>query len=118
MTALEVRTIINTDIPDDEIEAYISMAVILLGELIPERTYSDTTTEELTRWAAAHLISVTKEKQAVSEKIGDVSVNYSNNFSEGLGATHYGQTLLLLDSKNLLSTDENQKRTPSFKAIQ
>ena len=54
---------------------------------------------EIERWLTAHLISVTHERMASKERVGDAEVEYLGKASaEGLKSTPYGQTAMMLDT--------------------
>ena len=54
---------------------------------------------EIERWLTAHLISVTQERMAAKERVGDAEVEYLGKASAiGLNSTPYGQTAMMLDT--------------------
>lgn len=101
-TVDEVRAIIDTNIEDDNIESYIDSASSLLSIWFSGVTASQELLTELEKWVAAHLIAMTKERQAKEEGAGGAYIKYAGVFGTGLKTTSYGQTAIEIDTTNTL----------------
>lgn len=101
-TVDEVRAIIDTNIEDDNIESYIDSASSLLSIWFSGVTASQELLTELEKWVAAHLIAMTKERQAKEEGAGGAYIRYAGVFGTGLKTTSYGQTAIEIDTTNTL----------------
>jgi len=98
-TATEVKAILdNSQLTDAEVDIYITSANTLVTDTLGDSTLlGSTELKDIERWLAAHLISITRERIGVKEKIGDISIEYAGKFGEGLNSTPYGQMVLSLD---------------------
>jgi cyclophilin family peptidyl-prolyl cis-trans isomerase len=113
ITASRVREIIETDMADTEVGAFIDGAYWFLGEVFSNVD----SLEELQRWVAAHMIAATRERQAKQEKAGPASATYMG-YGEGanLASTTYGQMALTMDTTGKLA-EASTKRTAKVKAV-
>ena len=96
-TIAEVKIVIDTALTDPEITAFISMASLLVDERLGTSTLSSNLLTNIETWLTAHLISVSRERQATDEEMGDAKVKYSGTYGEDFKATSYGQMVLMLD---------------------
>jgi len=96
-TPTEVREIYPTDMTDDQIQAYINVANIIVTANIT-CGLSDTILEEIERWLTAHLITSTQERQTKSERLAEAEVVFTGEYGPGLQSTTYGQTAMMLDT--------------------
>ncbi|MFW6002556.1 MAG: hypothetical protein ACOCQD_04380 [archaeon] len=101
-TVDEVRAIIDTNIEDTNVESYIDSASSLLSIWFSGVTASQELLTELEKWVAAHLIAMTKERQAKEEGAGGAYIKYAGVFGTGLKTTSYGQTAIEIDTTNTL----------------
>lgn len=101
-TASDVQAIMNTNLTTDQIDVFITSANLLVDNNLSNEGYNTALLTEIERWLTAHLISVTKEKQASKIKIGDVSETYGK-VGMRLESTTYGQHVMLLDSHGKLA---------------
>jgi len=62
-----------------------------------DNTLGSVVLEEVERWLTAHMIASTTWRTSKSEKVGDVSIEYTGVFKENLSSTPYGQMVLTLD---------------------
>ncbi len=92
ITASDVKDILDTSLTDSEINAYISQA----GQLVDD--------EQTKTWLAAHLIRISKDREAEKESVGDHSVTYSGESGLGLDSTRYGQMAQMFDTDGELPT--------------
>lgn len=108
ITQSDVREIIDTDLSDAELAAYINTAyamTIPIGSGLSEYG-GDTTKAEIQKYIAAHLATL-QEPIVRSERIAEVSVEYLRqtgaNLASGLASTPFGQTALALDRSGTLA---------------
>jgi hypothetical protein len=111
-----VKEIINTSLGDPTIEAIIDSANILVTNVLSDSDLGATTLAEIERWLTAHMISISWERQATDEKLGEASIKYAGVFGEGLKSTTYGQMVLMMDTSGLMRNAG--KRSASIKAIE
>ena len=102
----DVKEIIDTNLTDARINAFINMAVamtsILSGEL--DACGGDDTLESIQLLLAAHFLTL-YERTAKSESIGGQwSVTWAIKEGPGLESSLYGQAAMNLDCSGLLST--------------
>jgi hypothetical protein len=110
-TATAVKQIIDTDLSDAIVEAYIQAANITITEVLgSDTTITSDHKEELERWLSAHLISATRERQASKEGAGGASITYEGITGKGLEATMYGQQVLAMDSTGKLAIYSGAKK--------
>jgi len=102
VTAAEVKAILdNTALSDTDILAYAAGANALVNEVLGTGTEDLLT--EIEKWLTAHLITISRERQALKEGAGGASITYTGNFGVGLQSTSYGQMVLVLDTTNALA---------------
>lgn len=97
VSATDVKGILETALDNPAIEVYIGMANTMVTDTVT-CGLSDSTMKELERWLTAHMITVTKERMAVSEKLGEAEVKYAGVYGPGLSSTSFGQMVLQLDT--------------------
>jgi hypothetical protein len=115
-TVIEVSKILdNTNLDDSVLRSFINTANSLVTTYLGDSGLGETILTEIEKWWAAHLVSTTRERTAKSEKVGDVSVEYTGEFGKDLESSPYGQMVLQLDSTGILS--KLGKRRVYFKAI-
>jgi hypothetical protein len=104
-TATEVKQIIDTDLEDPVVEAYITSANTLVGEVFDDSSsVSEDSKKEIEKWLAAHFIACTREQQMQSAKAQTAEVEYQGKTYTGLYATFYGQQAVMLDPSGKLAT--------------
>jgi len=122
VTALEVKDILDTDLSDSVVEAFISDASNLIDELFEDETglfedetgVSDELLASIEKWVAAHFVAI-RDQRPKSEKVGDASITYHGTSGKGLEFTPYGQQALLLDTTGRLKSIGGKRAT--FKAV-
>ena len=88
---------------DITITPFINIASGIVDDIDSTNLDSDRL-KEIERWLTAHLIMITKDRQATTrEKVGDAEVSFANIFGEGLKATTYGQMVMVLDTTGTIS---------------
>jgi len=118
-TATKVKQILDTDLDDTIVEAYIAGASYTLDEVYEGDTeLSDDLLAEIERWFAAHMIAATRERQATKEGAGGASITYQGVTGEGLKSTLYGQQVLSMDPTGKIAALGRKRATmyavPSF----
>ena len=109
ITQSDVREIIDTDLDDGSIAAFINAAyamTIPIASLLSD-CGGNTTLAEIQKFITAHLITL-REPIVRRESIGgEASVEYlyqtGANLASGLGATPFGQAALALDCSGRLA---------------
>ncbi len=102
-TAAKVKEIIETDLEDAIVDAYIKGATELVSATLSGKGLGADLLEEIERWVAAHLMAATRERQAIREEAGGAKVQYQGEFSTGLNLTSYGQIAIALDTSGGLA---------------
>ena len=110
ITADSVREVLDTDLTDSQIHAFINQAyfrtIPLSGELgdCGGSTGATSALAAIQTMLAAHFIATTRERQVHSESIeGGASVTFEGKTGEGLRSTTYGQAALDLDCSGILA---------------
>lgn len=115
VTPNEVKEIIDTELTDARITAFITGANAVVDNNLLNRNLEDATLKEIERWLSAHYIAHSIERQAIQEKAGPVEQRFSDVFGKFLESTTYGQTASTLDPTGTLSNLGMKK--VNFKAI-
>ena len=98
-TATAVKQILETDLTDTELEAFISGATEVVTEVIGSDTsLSGDLKTEIERWLTAHMIASTREQQLSEAEAGPASAKFQGKTGLGLDSTMYGQTVKMLDA--------------------
>lgn len=120
-TAAKVKEILDTDLTDSVIEAFILGASHTIDQVFSENTtLSADHLAEIERWFTAHLIAATREQQIAKAGAGGASVTYQGVTGKGLESTMYGQQVIALDPTGMLRSALSNRRAkliaiPSFK---
>ncbi len=96
-----VKQILDTDLSDTDLTAYITGATALVNDAV--KGIGAALRTELTRWLAAHLVASTREQQLAEAGAGPTSVKFQGLTGLGLDSTHYGQQAKLLDTTGALA---------------
>jgi hypothetical protein len=98
-TAAEVKQIIDTDLSDTIVDAYIGDANALVTNVLgDDTTLGDTLKESIEKWLTAHMIASTRERMGQEEEAGSAKIKYVGKTGLNLSSTAYGQMVLTLDS--------------------
>jgi len=98
-TVAELKLIIDTNLSDESLQAYIIGANAFVTEVLgDDSTLSDSLKTEIEKWFAAHMIASSQERQAKKEGAGGAEIEYIGYYTAGLGSTSYGQMVLTLDT--------------------
>jgi hypothetical protein len=116
-TKTAVRYVIDTSLEDDEIDALIEQANIMVTATVGLSVLSSDVLKNIETWLTAHLIAIGKERQPIVEKVGDIWLQFDKaaaaaNFLE---LTNYGRTVLFLDPTG--SFQSASLKRASIKAI-
>ena len=98
----DVKRILDTELGDDDIQAYISSANVLI-----DNTLSDTPSslkEVIVLWLTAHMIASTREQQISEAGAGPARVKFQGKTGLGLDSTQYGQQVKVLDTSGKLAS--------------
>lgn len=117
-TPVQVKEILDTDLEDSVVEAFIKGASYTIDEVFSGNAdLSADHLTELERWLSAHLIAATREQQISKAGGGPgISVTYQGLTGKGLEATMYGQQVMALDTTGRLRTALMNRRA-SLSAI-
>jgi len=103
-TVEEVRQIMDeTSIADASITAYIGTANKLVNALLLNTGLSEELLTEIEKHITAHFITVFRERMAKKEGAGGAYIEYQGEYKDGLHATPFGQTAMLLDVTGTLN---------------
>jgi len=116
-TAAEVKQIIDTSISDAIVNGYIVSASLFVTNHLGSTDLDAATLEDIERWVTAHLISMTRERQASEEKAGSAEQVFTQQFALGLRNTLYGQIAIDLDTTSTLNELADGKKDISLQAL-
>jgi hypothetical protein len=117
VTATQVKAIMDTELTDAQVDAYIVSANVMVNEIMGTTEVTDVLTE-LERWLSAHLIAITRERQAAKEGAEEASITYTGKYGMALQSTSYGQMVLTLDVSGAFANASDAKQPIVWKAIQ
>ena len=107
-TVSRVKQILDTELTDENIEAYIGSAHVMLNSAFVGVSINSDLRLELETWVTAHMIASTREQQLSEASAGSAKAKFQGQTGLGLNSTFYGQvaknmdttgTLLRLDGK-------------------
>jgi hypothetical protein len=93
----------------DDLSAHIEFATLIVSESLSDCGYSEARMEMIERYLAAHSYACYRTR-IVEETIGRSTTKYANNATMGLAATVYGQQAMVLDTCQVLSTQDLASR--------
>jgi hypothetical protein len=111
----DVRTVVDVELDDSALAAFIEDAALDVDERIPSDAYSEERLERIEKYLAAHLATFTRERQKSSVGAGSATLSFSGEFGESLRATSPGQNVLRLDHDGHL--DENRRRAGYVRSV-
>lgn len=103
-TAEKVKRVLDSTLSDPIIESYIEIANMVITDALGGKGLTDTKLEHIERWYSAHMVSVARERVAISESIGEASIKYAGYYKTGLESSPFGQMVKQLDSTGTLAT--------------
>ena len=104
-----VKDVMDVTLTDAEIKPFIIQANAIITSRLSGEGLPDTLLKDIETWFAAHLISITKQRQTHEEKVGDIWVRYQMNPAGFLNQSTYGQTVLFLDTSGRMQEATKQK---------
>lgn len=110
----DIKDIIDTNLTDEQINAFINMAYFVSKDLGDTSEVSQGMLTEIQRLLAAHFITC-REQQPKSEKLRDVSATYRGADGMGLRSSTYGQQAIALDASGILGTRAEGLRRATIK---
>lgn len=114
ITPTELKEIIDTELTDARIQAFITAASLTIDRLLINE-FEEAELKEIERWLAAHFIAANIDRQAIEEEAGPARQKFANNFGMNLQSTTYGQTAATLDTSGTLAALGKKKIV--FKSI-
>lgn len=119
-TATAVKQILDTDLDDPIVEAFITDANLIVTDIVGSST--DLSAEQkasIEKWLSAHMIACTRDQQASREGVEEADITYQGKTAMGLDATFYGQQVKLIDTTGLIAKSLGKARAsvyavPSF----
>lgn len=111
VTVEELKKIIETDLPDADLQAYIDTASIFVNEVLGSTSISELLKTQIAKWFAAHLLASTREQQLLEASAGSASAKFQAVVSDGIGSTMYGQQVLALDTTGTFAKLGKRKMT-------
>ena len=113
--ATDVKVIIDTDLSDSVVTAIINDANLIVTEVFGSSSgLSSALLTSIEKWLTAHMIAMSRDRQASRKKIGDAENTYGKTGLR-LDATSYGQMVLSMDSSGRFA--DVGKRPASIVAI-
>lgn len=117
VTAADVKAILDdTELKTSVIDTFIISANTMVNNILGTGTTDNL--KEIERWLTAHMITITRERQALREEAGGARIDYVGTFGEGLKSTSYGQMVLALDETKLMAATTGKAASiyvvPSF----
>lgn len=114
----DVKAILDdTALSYSQITAYINSANVFVTDALAGKGLSDNLLKEIERWLAAHMISITRERQIKKAGAGGAEVEYAGYWTVGLLSTTYGQTAVALDTSSTLQAISQNKLAAWSKAV-
>lgn len=114
VTVNDVKDVIETDVVDPQIRAFINTAHLMVEDLLTGEGLAENTLTEIERYLAAHLLTL-RDPRPQQEKIGsEYSVTYQGKSGMGLQSTQYGQMALTLDTTGKLAEASMALKQASF----
>lgn len=121
LTATAVKEIIDTDLADAVINAFINTAYYQAYALTGQLGACGGTDAQcdIIKYLAAHYIAMTRERQVKSEAVGkgEWSVTYMGQDGLNLNATTYGQTAIALDCSGALASAAAGLKKATFAVV-
>lgn len=114
-TKAAVKYVMDTTLEDDEIDAYIGHANLIVSRVTSDEGLGAELLKQIETYLAAHLIAIGKERQPLEERVGDIWLVYQESPAGFLESTTYGRMVLFLDTSGVFQKTSMKKAT--IKAI-
>lgn len=115
--ATDVQDIMGITLSSTYVDKYIKSANALVNQALASASLEEDTLTEIEMWIAAHMISVTRERQAKKEGAGGAEIEYTGEYGLGLNSTSFGQMAIALDSTGTLADLASGKKKATFYTI-
>ena len=105
VTAAEVKLIIETDLPDATVDAFIDSATKMVDlYLLDAECHTTDSLKQVELWLSADMLSV-RDKALSSEKLGDAqdTQRAPGVLLKGLESSYWGQKALSFDCSGILA---------------
>lgn len=102
VTPADVRLIFPTDLSDAELQAFIDTAHLLINEELADSGLTEERLTEIELYLSAHLAALADPRKKSEMIAGEWQFTNTGETGMGLTSTHYGQTVLLLDTSGIL----------------
>lgn len=117
-TATKVKALLdNSTLTDAQVDEFIISANLFVTNHLGGEGLANDTLTDIERWIAAHMISVTRERQAKKEEAGSAKVEYAGDWGSGLNMTSYGQMAVKLDTTGTLEDLADGKKPINLIAL-
>jgi hypothetical protein len=111
-TKTSVKAVIDTVLEDHEIDPLIEMANRIVTRTVGSEGLTDALLKDIETWLTAHLIAIGKERQPLSEKVGDIWLTFEKTGMKSfLESTRFGQMVLFMDTSGKFQTSSMKKGT-------
>ena len=122
VSVAEVREIITTTVCDDTLvsnfidTAHLVVETHLVGG---DCVQSEDMLKKIEMYLAAHFVAMSEEGGALKySKLGDAAESYDTDmFGDGLKASRYGQTAIMLDACGILADMAATNKTAQFRVV-
>lgn len=109
VTAEEVKDILDTELSNSRIEAFIDSANVIITRLLGSANLGNDLLKKIELWLSAHYIKANTDRQAIEEEAGPARQRFSDVFDVGLDSTTYGQTAKTLDPTGSLASMDKKR---------
>ena len=117
-TVDDVKNILDdTGLSDAILLAFVNSANVFVTATLTGKSLSDAVMEEIEKWIAAHMVTITRERVTKKEGAGGAFIEYAGQWGRGLASTSYGQMAINLDTSETLQALADGKRTATSRAI-
>lgn len=100
-TVAEVRTIFDTNYPDEAITFWAAAADDYVTDALTGAGVEQATVDRITRLVACHFLAAQDPTES-SDSLGDSRVSYEGDAGPGLSETRYGRRAIQLDPSGQL----------------
>jgi hypothetical protein len=122
VTEQQVKEILPSDYAAQNVLPAIDIATMMVNEELTGLSYTEERLRQIELYLSAHFTVLSFDKgPVVSETVDLATTKYAPIHSKGLGATHYGQTAIVLDTSgrlaNLSTSAEKANKTATFRVV-
>lgn len=104
----QVKQIVATEKSDQDIQVFIDTAELVVSEDLAGSGLSAERKEKIALWLSAHFLIISQDNGGIRRsKLGDADESYVVPKEQwGLGATHWGQQAMSLDTSGTLAASQ------------